>query len=301
MLKLSFVPLKLNIDQDALDFLLAFLSFEADGGEDLSDEDAALPPPIFFQAFELSELKVCIDYNAKHFDIGKVRSGRYEEFANLLSLEGMELSLSRVQMAGVSGWANIGTGILCEWAPSIWESQIHRYAQSVQPVRSLSNLAGGMFDLIYLPMCDDRSVLRGAQRGTVSCAWKVSLEVMSVAARMAVTAQIALESVRNNIARENTTQPLDLRSKFSNAPGTVGAGLQEAYGSLSGGLKQAAASLVKKPGRGKQSAQRGYTALLLQGVLGVGIVTAEAASKVLLGARNTLDPTHKMEENDKYK
>merc|ERR1711907_152630 len=103
------------------------------------------------------------------FDIGKVQTGHYEELANLLSLEGMELELAKVQLSGVSGWADVGTGVLCEWAPSIWDSQIHRYAQSVQPIRTASNVASGMFDLIYLPLCDERSILRGAQRGTASC------------------------------------------------------------------------------------------------------------------------------------
>ena len=86
--------------------------------------------------------QVCIDYKAKHFDMNKVRSGHYEELANLLSLEGltpsshhhnthdamvgMELELAKVQLSGVSGWSDVGTGVLCEWAPSIWESQIHR-------------------------------------------------------------------------------------------------------------------------------------------------------------------------------
>eukprot|EP00656_Telonema_subtile_P014487 TRINITY_DN1742_c0_g3_i2.p1 TRINITY_DN1742_c0_g3~~TRINITY_DN1742_c0_g3_i2.p1 ORF type:complete len:951 (+),score=239.45 TRINITY_DN1742_c0_g3_i2:211-3063(+) len=66
--KLSLVPLKLNIDQDALDFLIAFLSFEADLIESQEDE-LSLPPQIFFQSFELSALHVCIDYKAKHFDV----------------------------------------------------------------------------------------------------------------------------------------------------------------------------------------------------------------------------------------
>lgn len=304
--KLELVPLKLNIDQDALDFLVAFLSFEAEFLEN-EDDTLAQTPPIFFQSFELSSLQVCIDYKAKHFDLNKCANGHYEELANLLSLEGMELSLGRVQLTGISGWADIGTGVLYHWAPSIWDSQIHRYAQSVQPIRMLANVASGMFDLIYLPMYDERSVLRGAQRGTVSCAWKVSLEVMSVAARMAVTAQIALEHVRDTVApgAQNQTageeQGGHARSKFSNAPTSIASGLREAYGCLSRGLQFVANSMVKRRGRGRHSVQQGYTASLLQGVLGVGISTAEAASKVLLGMKNTLDPTHKFESNDKYK
>eukprot|EP00658_Telonema_sp_P-2_P025503 TRINITY_DN20273_c0_g1_i18.p1 TRINITY_DN20273_c0_g1~~TRINITY_DN20273_c0_g1_i18.p1 ORF type:complete len:303 (-),score=70.52 TRINITY_DN20273_c0_g1_i18:19-927(-) len=298
-------------DRDALDFLVAFLSFESDAWRD-EDVEPSATVPIFFQCFELGQLQVCIDYKAKHFDLNKVHDGHYEELANLLSLEGMELSLGRVRLNGISGWADIGTGVLCEWAPSIWESQIHRYAQSVQPIRTLANVASGMFDLIYLPLCDDRSVLRGAQRGTASCAWKVSLEVMSMAARMAVTTQIALEHVRDAVVpgAQNQTSSADpvpqlgqgyMRSKFSNGPGGVAAGLKEAYNSLSHGFKMVANSLVKRSGRGRQSVQQGYAASLLQGVLGVGISTAEAASKVLIGARNSLDPTNKFETSDKYK
>ena len=151
----------------------------------------------------------------------------------------------------------------------------------------------------------------GAQRGTVSCAWKVSLEVMSVAARMAVTAQIALEHVRDTVApgAHNSTQSQEqgshagarIRSKFSNAPGSIATGLKEAYGSLSRGLQMVATSVVKRSGRSRHAVQQGYMTSLLQGVLGVGISTAEAASKVLIGARNTLDPTHRIEADDKYK
>merc|ERR1712183_701828 len=116
---------------------------------------------------------------------------------------------------------------------------------------------------------------------------------MGVAARMAVMAQIALENVRDSVvphkgAACNSTARG--RSKFSNAPDSIGTGLSEAYSSLSDGLKFAASSVVKRSSKGKHSAQQGYMYSLLQGVLGVGIITAEAATKVLIGVRNSLDP-----------
>lgn len=297
-LKLRLVPLKLNVDQDALEFLTAFCSY------DPQEQEAVDEVPIFFQKFELSTLHLCIDYKAKHLDLERLRSGNYEELANLLSLEGMELELCSVNLTGVSGWPDIGAGVVAAWAPNIWESQLHRYAAGVQPIRSISNVASGMYDLVYLPLYDERSVLRGMQRGTKSCAWKVTLELVTVTTRMSLMAQIALEHVRDAIGPEHVNRRPAAISKMANAPNSIQEGLRHAYHSLSTRLQLAASTAVGRPvGRGSQrySNSQGYVNTLLRGVLGVGITTTEAAAKVLLGVQHELDPALQQEGRDKYK
>jgi len=291
-LKLRFVPLKLNVDQDALEFLIAFCSYAPPVEPSVDDV------PVFFQKFELGTMHLCIDYKAKHIDIDRLRSGNYEELANLLSLEGMELELCSVNLTGVSGWPDVGAGMVAAWAPNIWESQLHRYAAGVQPIRSLSNLASGMYDLVYLPLYDERSVLRGMQRGTKSAAWKVTLELVTVTTRMAVMAQIALEHVRDAIGPEDARRGGGEKSKMANAPGSIQEGLHQAYRSLSKRLQFAASTAV---GRGSRRTQATHVGSLCRGVLGLGIGATEAATKILLGAQHNLDPAGLREGRDKYK
>ncbi|RQM25221.1 hypothetical protein B5M09_000796 [Aphanomyces astaci] len=174
-LKLKFLPLRINLDQDVLDFLKHFSS--SAGSPDDDDEKGArnvkpdLPAPLhaptvvsdkpetapgvasfFFQSVDIRSFKIKIDYRPQRVDFQALQAGDYLEVINLFVLEGMELSLRHIKLSGVSNWDALINQTLVHWVQDISRHQIHKCLASVVPMRSLSNIGAGAADLILLPM-----------------------------------------------------------------------------------------------------------------------------------------------------
>ncbi|RHY40984.1 hypothetical protein DYB34_007991 [Aphanomyces astaci] len=174
-LKLKFLPLRINLDQDVLDFLKHFSS-SADSPDDDEEKGARnvkpdLPAPLhaptvvsdkpetapgvasfFFQSVDIRSFKIKIDYRPQRVDFQALQAGDYLEVINLFVLEGMELSLRHIKLSGVSNWDALINQTLVHWVQDISRHQIHKCLASVVPMRSLSNIGAGAADLILLPM-----------------------------------------------------------------------------------------------------------------------------------------------------
>lgn len=170
-LKVTILPLRINLDQEVVSFLRQFVpvenpttretsprkssfdvgsaSEEFDGemkgmdGTEMSVLNAPLPanPHLqetdvslgswFFQNVDVRPCKIKIDYRPNRVDYAALRSGDYLEVINLFVLEGMELVLRRVKMSGIDGWAALGEQVLMSWVNDISRYQIHKCVASV--------------------------------------------------------------------------------------------------------------------------------------------------------------------------
>eukprot|EP01135_Chromosphaera_perkinsii_P009738 Nk52_evm3s1869 gene=Nk52_evmTU3s1869 len=262
-MKMSLLPIKLNIDQDALNSLVAFFSYSPDSASNTPNSSGAgvgdqpsepgmpkgliRPPPpsrfsvllkkrdtivpgTFFQQCIIQPVKLLLDYTPKHLDYGSLREGSYVELLNLFHLEGSELNLNEVKLSGVQGWGKVGEMIVSAWVPHIRNTQIPGVVSGVTPVRSLVNIGTGFADLILLPLQSyqlDGKVVRGIQRGTGSFLQRVGVEAMDLGSKLAIGTQEILEFADEVLMGENYSSP---SQRGGTSGGTSGAGLNKTTG-----------------------------------------------------------------------
>ncbi|GLE00894.1 hypothetical protein PINS_up009691 [Pythium insidiosum] len=241
-LKVKILPLRVNLDQEVVNFLRQFVpsdgspkhgfpsgadkSFDDNAdltsgleGTELSSMSAPSPTRVretdvnlggwFFQNIDVRPCKIKIDYRPNRVDYQALRAGDYLEVINLFALEGMELVLRRVKASGVDGWPALGEHVLMSWVNDISRHQIHKCVASVSmpPLRSFANIGSGAADLILLPLehyNKDRRIVRGLKKGAKSFLKSVTIETLNTASKVAQGTQALLEHADDVVSSSNT-------------------------------------------------------------------------------------------------
>jgi hypothetical protein len=191
-LSLSLRPLRLNVDQDALDFLLQVASNDpALSTTTVSHSRAGAPPPApssadpgapgadkdkdkdkdkafgvagasgggtvssippHIQLLEVSPLVVCIDYKPKRVDLRGLQEGDLAQLPHLFPVENVELELKHIRVANAQGWDRAFMEAARVWGYDVGFNQSHRYLAGVQPIRSLVTVGAGVADLVLVPV-----------------------------------------------------------------------------------------------------------------------------------------------------
>ncbi|RHY10068.1 hypothetical protein DYB36_010515 [Aphanomyces astaci] len=328
-LKLKFLPLRINLDQDVLDFLKHFSS-SADSPDDDEEKGARnvkpdLPAPLhaptvvsdkpetapgvasfFFQSVDIRSFKIKIDYRPQRVDFQALQAGDYLEVINLFVLEGMELSLRHIKLSGVSNWDALINQTLVHWVQDISRHQIHKCLASVVPMRSLSNIGAGAADLILLPMAQygkDRRVVRGLRKGATSFLKSVTIETLNTASKLARGTKSLLESA-DHVMQDSKKKKTLFNSRKGNTharylisqPANATEGWNQAYASMSRELHVVAKTIVAVPLLEYQrTGSHGYVKSVIRAVpvavLRPMIGATEAMSRALIGVRNAVPVT----------
>ncbi|CAH2325246.1 autophagy-related 2 homolog A [Pelobates cultripes] len=190
-LRMSLMPLRLNIDQDALFFLKDFFTSLASGihpvvaldmgsdashmdgtnrqnssdgepgleaslessEEDTSSHSSSSDQPIYFREFRFtSEVPIWLDYQGKHVTTEQVGT-----FAGILiglaQLNCSELKLKRLYCRhGLLGADKVFSYALNEWLTDIRKNQLPGILGGVGPMHSVVQLFHGVRDLFWLPI-----------------------------------------------------------------------------------------------------------------------------------------------------
>ncbi|KAF7122023.1 hypothetical protein CNMCM5793_009578 [Aspergillus hiratsukae] len=316
VLKATLLPLRLHVDQDALDFMSRFFEFR--------DESAATPSSPadipFLQRVEVNAVPVKLDFKPKRVDYAGLRSGRTTEFMNFFVLDGADMVMRHVIIYGVSGFDKLGQTLNDIWMPDIKRNQLPGVLAGLAPIRSLVNVGGGVKDLVVVPMREyrkDGRIVRSIQKGALAFAKTTSNELVKLGAKLAIGTQTVLQGAEEMLTTP-TAPPMvseedmideeeaNRISLYADQPVGVVQGLRGAFRGLERDLLLARDAIVAVPGEVVESGSAKAAAkavfkraptVILRPAIGV----SKAVGKTLLGAGNTLDPSNRRKMEDKYK
>ena len=306
ILKATVLPLRLHVDQDALDFLMRFFEFKDDSAPVSTSKSEA----VFFQRAEVNSIQVKLDFKPKRVDYAGIRSGHTTEFMNFFILDQADMVLRHVIIYGVAGFEKLGKTLNDIWMPDIKRNQLPGILAGLAPVRSLVNVGVGMKDLVVIPIREyrkDGRIFRSIQKGAFSFAKTTTTELAKLGAKVALGTQTVLQGAEDYLTQSANTQRLDNWesadldedekkhiSLYADQPIGVIQGLRGAYRHLERDLIMAKDAIIAMPAEAMESGTAGEAArailrsaptVILRPALGV----TKAVGQTLLGATNSLD------------
>ncbi|KFY12311.1 hypothetical protein V492_03953 [Pseudogymnoascus sp. VKM F-4246] len=321
VLRATVLPLRLHVDQDALDFITRFFEFK----DSSSTPSGAPSEPPFIQRAEVNDVQVKLDFKPKRVDYGGLRSGHTTEFMNFIVLDEANMVLRHTILYGVSGFDRLGKMLNDVWMPEIKQNQLPGILAGLAPVRSLANFGGGVRDLVEIPVREyrkDGRLVRALGKGAAAFAKTSGTELIKLGAKLAIGTQTVLEGAEgvlgaspsphhrtggdwDNDGDSDSDEPR-LVSLYADQPVGVVQGLRGAYKSLERDLVMARDAIIAVPGEVMESGsavgavkavgKRAPTVILRPLVGGT-----KAVGKTLLGVGNWVDPGNLRRVDDKYK
>ncbi|KAH9951459.1 hypothetical protein B0H21DRAFT_719094 [Amylocystis lapponica] len=329
-LRAKILPLRLHVDQDALDFLKKFFSFKDPDSVPANNTEPA--DEIYFQQAEVFPVDLKLDYKPRRVDYRALREGRTIELMNFFHFDGAEMTLRHITLTGITGWSRFFDLLNDLWTPDVKATQLVDVISGVAPIRSVVNVGSGVADLVLLPIAQykkDGRVVRGLQKGTTSFVKSAGIEAIKLGARLATGTQVILEQAEHVLGgqfRDQVTAEalqssptmhalgehgedddvVDLISRYADQPVNVKEGVQSAYKSLRKNFNSAAQTILAVPMEvyersGNEGPVRAVVRAVPIAVLKPMIGASEAVSKTLLGLHNSLDPNIRYENEAKYK
>jgi autophagy-related protein 2 len=316
VLKATILPLRLHVDQDALDFITRFFEFK----DDSAPVHASPSDVPFIQRAEVNSVPVKLDFKPKRVDYAGLRSGHTTEFMNFLILEEARMVLRHTIIYGVSGFDRLGKMLNDIWMPEIKRNQLPGILAGLAPVRGIVNVGAGVKDLIEIPIKEykkDGRIFRAVSKGAAAFARTTGTEVVKLGAKLAIGTQYVLQNAEGMLAKDSPTatpistdwdedstddfaddQERKQISLYADQPTGVIQGLRGAYSSLARDLNMARDAIIAVPGEvmesgnasgAAQAVLRRAPTIIFRPALGV----SKAIGQTLLGATNTLDPEHR--------
>jgi len=330
-LRAKILPLRLHVDQDALDFLKKFFNFQ----NPTATSDPGPKDETYLQRAEVYPVALKLDYKPRRVDYRALRDGRTIELMNFFHFDGAEMTLRHITLFGVAGWPRFFDMLNDLWTPDVKATQLADVIAGVSPIRSVVNVGSGVADLVLLPIAQyrkDGRVVRGLQKGTKAFVRSTAMEAVKLGAQLATGTQVILEQAENVLgskfnetvlaetvsylpenvtdtggddwaSNEELTDPI---SKYAEQPVDIRDGIESAYTSIRRNLSSAAQTILAVPMEvfersGSEGPVRAVIRAVPIAVLRSMIGASEAVSKTLLGLHNSMDPEIRHENAAKYK
>lgn len=320
VIKVTVLPLRLHVDQDALDFITRFFEFK----DDTAPSSASATEQPFIQRLEVKAVTLKLDYKPKRVDYRGLRSGHTTEFMNFLILDGSDIILRHAIVYGITSFDKLHKTLNDVWTPDVTRNQLPGVLSGLAVVRPLVNVGSGMRDLVVVPMREykkDGRIVRSLQKGVYAFAKNTTSEVARLGAKVAIGTQTLLEGAEAFLAPQTGSPSRGLHndwdgedpdsvpeearavSHYANQPIGVRAGLRSAARHLERDLLTARDAVIAIPaevmeeGSGVGMARalaRHAPTVILRPALGA----TKALSNALLGVGNALDETSRRKIED---
>lgn len=304
VLRVTVLPLRLHVDQDALDFITRFFEFK-DESIPVHSSPSDVP---FVQRAEVNSIPVKLDFKPKRVDYAGLRSGHTTEFMNFIVLEESRLVLRHAIIYGITGFDKLGNTLKAIWTPDVTNNQLPGVIAGLAPVRSLANIGGGFKDLVEIPIREykkDGRVIRSISKGAAAFARGTGTEIIKFGAKLAVGTQYALQGAEGLLAQQQgeaqwDEDDLDEEDKkqislYADQPTGVIQGIRGGYRSMVRDMNMAKDAIIAVPGEVMQSQSAAGVAqavlkraptIVFRPAMGV----TKVIGKTLMGATNTIDP-----------
>ena len=317
VMHVAVLPVRLHVDQDALDFITRFFEFK---DENMTASPSPNDQP-FLQRVEVDTVDMCLDYKPKRVDYGGIRSGHYTEFKNFVILDGANIKLKHAIIYGIKGFEPLHQTLNDVWMPDIKRNQLPTVLAGLAPVRSLVNIGSGVRDVVAIPVREyrkDGRVVRSIQKGAMAFGKTTTSELARLGAKVAMGTQTFLSGAEGLLSpatasprpgsgrrvssdQGNPTSADDddipekrAISAYANQPLGVFSGLRSARRQLELDLLTAKDALIAVQGEMFDSATPGSAAaavarhaptVILRPVIGA----SRAVGTTLLGVGNQID------------
>ncbi|KAG6225104.1 hypothetical protein E4U26_003285 [Claviceps purpurea] len=321
VLRATVLPLRLHVDQDALDFITRFFEFKDETAAPVHASPSDIP---FLQRAEVMDIPVKLDFKPKRVDYGGIRSGHTTEFMNFIVLEESRMVLRHVIIYGVSGFDRLGKTLNDIWMPDVRTNQLPGVVAGLAPVRSLVNIGSGFRNLIEIPLREyqkDGRIIRSISKGAVAFARTTGTELVKLGAKLAVGTQYALQGAEGLLTEhsqpDHISSPWDVEhdsdpeerkqiSLYADQPTGVLQGIRGGFRSLARDVNLARDAIIAVPGEvmSTQSAVGAARAVLHRAptiILRPAVGVTKAIGQTLMGATNTLDHENRRRIGEKYK
>ncbi|PHH81063.1 hypothetical protein CDD80_3345 [Ophiocordyceps camponoti-rufipedis] len=324
VMRATVLPLRLHVDQDALDFITRFFEFKDEQGPGPTSSPAGDVP--FLQRAEVFDIPVKLDFKPKRVDYAGLRSGHTTEFMNFIVLEEARMVLRHVIVYGVSGFDRLGKTLNDIWTPDVRRNQLPGVVAGLAPVRSLVNIGSGFRDLVEIPIREyrkDGRVVRSISKGAAAFARTTGTELVKLGAKIAVGTQYALQGAEEMLGQQETSQEhaadddgdgdddlddLDAKqiSLYADQPTGVLQGIRGGYRSLTRDVNLARDAIIAVPGEvlDSRTATGAARAVLRRAptiIFRPAVGVTKAIGQTLMGATNTIDPQNRRRIDEKYK
>ncbi|CEI67221.1 Autophagy-related protein 2 [Fusarium venenatum] len=316
VLRATILPLRLHVDQDALDFITRFFEFK-DDQVPVHTSKSDVP---FLQRAEINNISVKLDFKPKRVDYAGLRSGHTTEFMNFIVLEEARMVLRHVIIYGISGFEKLGITLNDIWTPDVKANQLPGILAGLAPVRSLVNVGSGFKDLVEVPIREykkDGRVIRSISKGATAFARTTGTELVKLGAKLAVGTQYALQGAEGMLSGpqqvyegwdEDDVDPDEQRqiSLYADQPTGVISGIRGGYRSLARDVNLVRDAIIAVPGEVMESSSASGAAkavlkraptIIFRPAVGV----TRAIGQTLMGATNSIDPNNRRRIEEKYK
>ncbi|RCI05217.1 autophagy- protein 2 [Rhizopus stolonifer] len=287
-LKVKLLPIRLFVDQDALNFLVEFFTFDKmilKSTQLIDTPKKSERDDIFFQYVSIHPMTIKIDYKPKYLNYTNLKEGQLAELINLFSLDGAEMSLCAIKLSGITGIDPLLDKLAQAWLPHIKQTQVPHMVSGVAPIRSLTNLGTGVADLVLLPVQQyrkDGRIIRGLQKGTLSFARATAIEAIKLSSRIASGTQVILEHADEFFALppQETPEVIDQNFVYTDED-----------------MAQTILAVPTEEEESNQNVIRAVPVAVIRPMIGL----TGAFQSIFNGLRNSIDPVRRLQSEDKYK
>ncbi|KAF2496737.1 hypothetical protein BU16DRAFT_340567 [Lophium mytilinum] len=320
VLRVTVLPLRLHVDQDALDFITRFFEFK----DESATPSGAKSDIAFLQRVEVDTVHIKLDYKPKKVDYAGLRSGHTTEFMNFVILDEANIVLRHAILYGIPGFDKLHDSLSAIWTPDVIKNQIPNIIAGLSGVRSLVNVGSGVKDLFVIPVQEykkDGRIVRSLQKGAFAFGKNTTIGMARLGAKLAVGAQTALEGIEGLVSpqdadagssADNGWEDLDpdeerrAVSHYANQPLGVMAGFRGAARHFERDLITARDAIIAIPTEVMESGSAsGAARVVLRRaptvIIRPALGTTKAVGNALFGLSNAADPDSRRKLEDKYK
>jgi autophagy-related protein 2 len=299
---LEVAPIRIVIDQVAVQFLERF----ANGMQQHVQQYGVVQsnpqpietnqPPLFFQFVKISPLRIIADYHPHRFNHSRLLKGDNIEWANITSVEELNIDLMGVVLRGV----NINA--LTQHLGETYGKELLGYhfalkvACTLGPMRPIANVGKGMADLVLIPLehyNNNLGLYRGMSKGVLRFSRTLLGEMCNVGVGIGSLAASGVTRVAQTFGYESGTDPYVVLNRGSE-PGSLADGLYRARDVVASGIRQAKATMDHARNTGEV---REIPLVVLLPVRDL----VSAFTQSLIGIRNAVQPHHKRENDRLFK